>query len=195
MAHAASAVRSIASGERSDVLALPRRLPKYTVMPRPLSRLYSTVSTSPRRTVTDWPTAAETSTSEPLAPFDTACAIARRAMSVIAARGGGRGQYSGRIMRDIDAGPMAAQLAQMEAPSKRQTAVFHVAERWRTDLLEQPDAIARFVKEYPEADPNRLRELAEKAREEKRTSKPLRRYRELFHVLNAFLQDHARPNP
>ena len=104
-------------------------------------------------------------------------------------------QYIGRIMRDIDAGPIAAQLAQIEAPSKRQTAVFHVAERWRTDLLEQPDAIARFVKEYPEADPNRLRELAEKAREEKRTSKPLRRYRELFHVLNAFLQDHARRNP
>src|SRR5258708_38561263 len=65
-------------------------------------------------------------------------------------------QYIGRIMRDIDAGPIAAQLAQIEAPSKRQTAVFHVAERWRTDLLEQPDAIARFVKEYPEADPNRL---------------------------------------
>ena len=37
-------------------------------MPRPLSRLYSTVSTSPWRTVTDSPTAAETSTSEPDAP-------------------------------------------------------------------------------------------------------------------------------
>ena len=101
----------------------------------------------------------------------------------------------GRIMRDIDAGPIAAQLAQIEAPSKRQTALFHVAERWRADLVEQPDAIARFVEEYPEADPQRLRELAEKAREEKRTSKPPRRYRELFHVLNAFLQDHARRHP
>jgi len=104
-------------------------------------------------------------------------------------------QYIGRIMRDIDAGPIAAQFAEIAAPSRRQTALFHVAERWRADLVEQPDAIARFVKEYPEADPHRLRELAEKAREEKRASKPPRRYRELFHVLNAFLQDHARRHP
>ena len=68
MAQAASTVRSTASRDRSEVLALPRRWPKYTVMPRPLSRLYSTVSTSPRRTVTDCPTAADTSTSASLAP-------------------------------------------------------------------------------------------------------------------------------
>ena len=104
-------------------------------------------------------------------------------------------QYIGKIMRDIDAGPIAAQLAQIEAPSKRQTALFHVAERWRTEFMDDPEAIARFVVEYPEADPHRLRGLAEQAREEKRTSKPLKRYRELFHVLNAFLQDHARRHP
>ena len=104
-------------------------------------------------------------------------------------------QYIGKIMRDIDAGPIAAQLAQIEAPSRRQTALFHVAERWRAELMEQPDAIARFVQEYPEADPHRLRSLAEQALEEKRGDKPLRRYRELFHVLNAFLQDHARRHP
>lgn len=104
-------------------------------------------------------------------------------------------QYIGRIMRDIDAAPIAGQLAQIEAPSKRQTAVFHVAERWRDELVQQPDAVARFVKEFPQADPDKLRELAQKAREEKRTSRPPKRYRELFHVLNALLQDHARRNP
>ncbi len=104
-------------------------------------------------------------------------------------------QYIGRIMRDIDSSPIAAQVAGIEAPSKRQTALFHVAERWRTDLVDDPGAIDRFVNEYPEADPQRLRELAERAREEKRASKPSRRYRELFHVLNALLQDHGRRNP
>ena len=104
-------------------------------------------------------------------------------------------QYIGKIMRDIDAGPIAAQLTAIEAPSKRQTAVFHVAERWRTDLMDDPGAIERFVKEYPGADPDRLRELAEEAREEKHKSKPPHSYRELFHVLNALLQDHARRNP
>ena len=104
-------------------------------------------------------------------------------------------QYIGKIMRGIDAGPIAAQLAAIEAPSRRQTAVFHVAERWRDDIMTEPGAIERFMKEFPEADANRLRELAEKAREEKRASKPPRSFRDLFHVLNALLQDHARRNP
>jgi ribosome-associated protein len=104
-------------------------------------------------------------------------------------------QYIGRIMRVIDAGPIAAQLAELEAPSKRQTALFHVAERWRAEIVEDPEAIARFVAEYPEVDTQRLRELAERAREEKRASRPPRRYRELFHVLNGLLQEHGRRNP
>jgi ribosome-associated protein len=104
-------------------------------------------------------------------------------------------QYIGRIMRDIDAEPIAAQLAEIEAPSKRQTALFHVAEKWRDDFVQSPDAIAQFVKDFPAADVEKLRSLAEQAREEKRTSKPPKRYRELFHVLNGLLQDHARRNP
>ena len=104
-------------------------------------------------------------------------------------------QYIGKIMRNIDAAPIAAQLAELEAPTKRQTAVFHVAERWRDEIMGEPGAIERFTKEFPEADANRLRELAEKAREEKRTSKPPRSFRDLFHVLNGLLQDHARRNP
>jgi len=104
-------------------------------------------------------------------------------------------QYIGKIMRAIDAGPIAAQIAELEAPSRRQTAVFHVAERWRTDFMDDPQAVARFVQEYPQADPDRLRKLADEAREEKRKAKPPHSYRELFHALNALLQDHARRNP
>jgi ribosome-associated protein len=104
-------------------------------------------------------------------------------------------QYIGRIMRDIDASPIAAQLAELEAPSKRQTALFHVAEQWRDEIVANPEAIARLVQEYPDVDAKRVQELAERARDEKRTSKPPRRYRELFHVLNALLQAHGRRQP
>ncbi len=55
-------------------------------------------------------------------------------------------QYIGRIMRDIDAGPVVEQLAAVTAPSKRQTALFHVAERWRQELLADPDD-ARSLRE------------------------------------------------
>jgi len=101
-------------------------------------------------------------------------------------------QYIGKIMRDIDADPIMEQLNALEAPSKKQTAVFHVAEKWRQAMVDDPEQVAAFVKEYPEADPDRLRELAAGAVEEKRVGKPPRQFRELFHALNGILQEQAR---
>ena len=104
-------------------------------------------------------------------------------------------QYIGRIMRGLDVGPIAEKLAVLHAPSRRQTALLHVAERWRTELLDDPASMARFVREFPDADAQRLRELVDLAREEKRAALPPKRFRELFHVLNAVLQDHGRKHP
>ena len=104
-------------------------------------------------------------------------------------------QYIGKIMRDIDADPIMEQLNALEAPSRKQTAVFHVAEKWRQALVDDPEQVAAFVKEYPEADPDRLRELAAGAVEEKRVGKPPRQFRELFHLLNGILQEQARGKP
>jgi ribosome-associated protein len=104
-------------------------------------------------------------------------------------------QYIGRIMRDIDAGPVIEQLAALKAPSRRQTALFHLAERWREELIADPATLDRFVMEFPEADPDRIRALVEDARAEKRASRPPRQFRELFHVLSAIVQDHARRRP
>ncbi len=104
-------------------------------------------------------------------------------------------QYIGRVMRDLDAGPIAAQLEALHAPSHRETALFHRAERWRGDLLADPGAVERFTREFPEADPHRLRALAQAALEERQAERPPRRYRELFQAINAILQDHARRHP
>jgi len=101
-------------------------------------------------------------------------------------------QYIGRLMRDIDASPIAAQLAEFDAPSKRQSALFHVAERWRQELFDDPAAIERFEKDFPEADAKRVRSLIETAHAEDRSGRPRRAFRELFHAVNALLQDRAR---
>jgi ribosome-associated protein len=101
-------------------------------------------------------------------------------------------QYIGKLMREVDAGPIVEQLNALEAPTRKQTAVFHVAEKWRQLLVDDPAKVAAFVQEFPEADPHRLRELAAGAGEEKGSGKPPRQFRELFHVLNAILQDHSR---
>jgi ribosome-associated protein len=104
-------------------------------------------------------------------------------------------QYIGKLMRDIDAAPIAEQLNAMHAPSRKQTALFHVAEKWRAELLAGPDAIARFAAEFPEADAAKLRDLIGKAQKERASDTPPRNYRELFHVVNGILQDHAKGSP
>lgn len=101
-------------------------------------------------------------------------------------------QYIGRIMRGIDSAPIIEQLAAIKAPSRRQTALFRVAERWREDLLADPAMLARFVKEFPEADPQRIEALVNEARAEKRAARSPRRFRELFHALSAIVQAQAR---
>ena len=104
-------------------------------------------------------------------------------------------QYIGRLMRDIDAAPIAAQLAEFHAPSKRQSALFHVAERWRQELLDDPTAIERFVKDFPEADQKRLSDLDHAARTDRGSGRPPRAFRELFHEVNALVQERARKEP
>lgn len=101
-------------------------------------------------------------------------------------------QYIGRLMRRLDAGPIAAQLAALQAPTRKDTALFHLAEKWRTDMLADAEAIERFVHEFPGADPHRLRGLVEKARAERGAERAPRHFRELFHLINAIVQDHAR---
>ena len=101
-------------------------------------------------------------------------------------------QYIGRLMRDVDAAPLVEQLAAIKAPSKRQTALFHVAERWRDELVASPASLERFTAEFPEADARRIGELADEAREEKRASRSPKRFRELFHALSAIVQQHGR---
>lgn len=104
-------------------------------------------------------------------------------------------QLIGRMMRHIDAAPIAARLAAMHAPSHRQTALFHRAEKWRDELLADAAAADRFCLEHPGADPQRLRTLAAAAREEREAEHPPKRCRELFQAINAILQDHARRQP
>jgi ribosome-associated protein len=102
-------------------------------------------------------------------------------------------QYVGKIMRNIEAGPISEQLAQIQAPSKKQTALFHVAEKWRTDLLDDPQALARFAVDFPDADAPVVGELVVKVRQERKTpGKSPKYFRELFHMLNGIVQDHAR---
>ncbi len=104
-------------------------------------------------------------------------------------------QYIGRIMRDMECAPIAAQLAGLHAPSHRQTALFHHAERWRADILADPGNVERFVGEHPAADAKRLHELAAAAAAERQAEQPPKRYRELFQAISEILQHDAKREP
>jgi ribosome-associated protein len=103
-------------------------------------------------------------------------------------------QYIGRIMRGIDSAPIAERLRAFEAPSKRDTALLHLAEKWRQELLADDEAFARFAQEFPEADVSRLKNLVKGAKEEKRAARPPKCFRELFHAVNTLIQGEARRN-
>ena len=101
-------------------------------------------------------------------------------------------QHIGKIMRNIDAAPIAAQLAAINAPSRKDTALFHLAEKWRQDMLDDAGRIDWFCEEFPRANAKLLRSLVEQAKAERAADKPPRKFRELFHVLNTIVNEEAR---
>ncbi|MEO7743273.1 MAG: ribosome biogenesis factor YjgA [Usitatibacter sp.] len=101
-------------------------------------------------------------------------------------------QHIGKIMRNTDAAPIAAQLAALNAPSRKDTALFHLAEKWRQDMLDDAGKIDWFCAEFPGTSAAQLRSLVEQAKAERAAEKPPRKFRELFHVLNGIVNGQAR---
>ena len=72
--------------------------------------------------------------------------------------------------------------------TRRQVAMMHRAEDWRVRLIDSgDDALAAFIDENPNADRQRLRQLARNAQEEKLRNKPPRAFRELFRELRELM--------
>jgi ribosome-associated protein len=92
-------------------------------------------------------------------------------------------QYIGRLMREIDAAPIAAQLQAQTAPSKQQTALHHLSERWRDRILADATAIAAFVNEFGEVDPVLLEKFRDAAKDEQAKAKPPKHFRLLYQTI------------
>lgn len=77
-------------------------------------------------------------------------------------------QLIGKLMRDVDADAVRAGLEAQTAHQRADTALAHAAEHWRTQLLEDPDAIAAFGRRFGASDSaDRLRRLVSDARAER----------------------------
>jgi ribosome-associated protein len=92
-------------------------------------------------------------------------------------------QYIGRLMRDVDAEPIVAQLDAIRGASDSAKAEFHALERWRERLLADDGALTDWLAIHPQADAQQLRQLIRNARREATEGKPPRASRALFRML------------
>jgi ribosome-associated protein len=109
-------------------------------------------------------------------------------------------QYVGRLMRDVDAEPIAAQLEQWKQPGRAQARLHQQAEQWRAQLLSEgnaPEALEALCAQFPRAqtDKARLNELVQQSRWESEQGKPPKAARALFRLLSDLLHTNAATPP
>lgn len=93
-------------------------------------------------------------------------------------------QYIGRLMRNIDPEPLQAALDKLRNKHSQSSAVLHKLELLRDRVVEEGDSAIEDVMEmYPDADRQRLRQLARQAKKEKQANKAPKASREIFQVL------------
>ncbi len=92
-------------------------------------------------------------------------------------------QFIGKLMRDVDADRIAAQLASVKGESDAVKAKFHALENWRARLIEDDAALTHWLARHPGSDARQLRQLIRNARREAELGKPPKSSRVLFRVL------------
>ena len=110
---------------------------------------------------------------------------ARAVTSLIARRRAERA-LAGQL-RHVDLAVLAAKLENVRATGVADPRRFHLAERWRTRLIEEPTAITEFEATFPSADHARLPSLIAAARSERAVGKPPGAGRTLFRHVDAVL--------
>ncbi|MEH0667167.1 ribosome-associated protein [Vibrio scophthalmi] len=95
-------------------------------------------------------------------------------------------QFIGKLMRHEDPEPIQAALDKVRNKHSQTTALLHKLEQLRDRVVEEGDsAIEEVLTLYPDADRQRLRQLARQANKEKQANKPAKAYREIFQILKA----------
>jgi ribosome-associated protein len=98
-------------------------------------------------------------------------------------------QYIGRLMRDIDPGPLRTTLDTWSQGPKLERQRFALLERWRDRVLTEPDGVHAFAAAHPATDIDALVRLAADARAERARGAPPRSMRALFRELKRIVDD------
>ena len=92
-------------------------------------------------------------------------------------------QYIGRLMREVDAEPIRAKLAEFEGNNAESTARHRRLETLRERLIDDDEALTEFAALHPGADLQQLRTLIRTVRKARDEGKPQKAYRELFRFI------------
>ena len=96
-------------------------------------------------------------------------------------------QYIGRLMREVDAAPIAERIADLKVAARRANAQHQAAEQWRERLLADEEALTELARTHPGLDMQQLRTLIRNTRKEQTQGRPPHASRALFRVLRNLL--------
>ena len=96
-------------------------------------------------------------------------------------------QYVGRLMRGVDAEPIARALAAATGDSRAAVERMHRCQRWRERLLDDDAALTELLRGQPDIDAQPLRALIRAARHERASGAPPKHARLLYRWLHETL--------
>ncbi len=97
-------------------------------------------------------------------------------------------QYIGKLMRDLDSDVIEAQLKDLDGESAQARYRFSQTERWREQLINDPDSLTQLIDAYPDVDRQRLRQLQSKARSANSEAQQKTHARALFRFLREIIE-------
>ncbi len=98
-------------------------------------------------------------------------------------------QYIGRIMRQVDAEPIAVKLEQLKQPGRQEIARLHRVEQWRERLLNDATGFTALQALKPGVDMAKLQKLVATVKAEAAQARPPKAFRDLFRELAVCLDD------
>ncbi len=96
-------------------------------------------------------------------------------------------QYIGRLMRELDAAPIAERIAALQMTRQRENSRHHEAERWRDRLLADENALTELARSHPGLDTQQLRALIRNVQKEQAQGQPPHAVRALFRALRVLI--------
>lgn len=97
-------------------------------------------------------------------------------------------QLIGKKMRNMDPKAVREAIDRATGESRAAVALLHRCETLRDKMIEEDDAVKKFIDEHPEVDIQALRTLVRGARKERKLQKPPKNARELYRFLHAMLE-------